>query len=226
MLAVSAWLAWPAVALALVMPDLFHRVLNAQADWALDLPINALYATTLVAVVPLLVLWFGIYLKAKIIVVFLFAVFPVLINTIAGLKACDAGKVDLMPGRKNHMWIQADQVGHYYGQCAEFCGLQHAHMSMAVVAQTPADFRAWLAHESAAAAPRLPESAIVTLTVSGEQAVFIEEAPGRYRLHKVTVMGRQGNEMVVRGLPEAAAGASAVRVVTRGTAALKALLKP
>ena len=41
-------------------------------DWALDLPINALYATPLVAVVPLLVLWFGIYLKAKIIVVFLF----------------------------------------------------------------------------------------------------------------------------------------------------------
>src|SRR5262249_5563870 len=39
-------------------------------DWALDLPINALYATPLVAVVPLLVLWFGIYLKAKIIVVF------------------------------------------------------------------------------------------------------------------------------------------------------------
>ncbi|NBV48582.1 MAG: hypothetical protein EBR95_05980, partial [Verrucomicrobia bacterium] len=33
-----------------------------------------------------------------------------------------AGKVDLMPGRKNHMWIQADQTGHYYGQCAEFCG--------------------------------------------------------------------------------------------------------
>lgn len=80
--------------------------------------------------------------------------------------------------------------------------------------------------QSAATAPRLPESAIVTLTVSGEQAVFIEEAPGRYRLHKVTVMGRQGNEMVVRGLPEAQSGASAVRVVTRGTAALKALLKP
>ena len=40
-------------------------------DWALDLPINALYAMPLVAVVPLLVLWFGIYLKAKIIVVFL-----------------------------------------------------------------------------------------------------------------------------------------------------------
>src|SRR5262249_10588607 len=58
-------------------------------DWALDLPVNALYATPLVAVVPLLVLWFGIYLKAKIIVVFLFAVFPVLINTYQGVRECD-----------------------------------------------------------------------------------------------------------------------------------------
>ncbi|PAZ07664.1 MAG: hypothetical protein CAK86_00365 [Opitutia bacterium AMD-G1] len=37
-----------------------------------------------------------------------------------------AGKVDLMPGRKNHMWLQASETGHYYGQCAEFCGDSHA----------------------------------------------------------------------------------------------------
>lgn len=80
--------------------------------------------------------------------------------------------------------------------------------------------------QSAAMAPRLPESAIVTLTASGEQAVFLEEAPGRYRLQRVTVLGRQGSDMVVQGLPEGKAGAAAVRVVTQGTAALKALLKP
>lgn len=83
---------------------------------------------------------------------------------------------------------------------------------------------------SAATALRVPEAAIVTLTVSGEQAVFLEEAPGRYRLHKVKVLGRQGGEMVVQGLPPAqAAGATSPapwRVVTQGTAALKALLKP
>ena len=62
-------------------------------DWALDLPINALYATPLVAVVPLLVLWFGIYLKAKIIVVFLFAIFPVLINTYQGVRECDPAQL-------------------------------------------------------------------------------------------------------------------------------------
>ena len=64
-------------------------------DWALDLPINALYATPLVAVVPLLVLWFGIYLKAKVIVVFLFAVFPVLINTYQGVRECDQNMLEV-----------------------------------------------------------------------------------------------------------------------------------
>ena len=66
-----------------------------RLDWALDLPINALYATPLVAVVPLLVLWFGIYLKAKIIVVFLFAVFPILINTYQGVRECDKGMIEV-----------------------------------------------------------------------------------------------------------------------------------
>jgi NitT/TauT family transport system permease protein len=66
-----------------------------RLDWALDLPINALYATPLVAVVPLLVLWFGIYLKAKIIVVFLFAVFPVLINTYQGVRECDKNMLEV-----------------------------------------------------------------------------------------------------------------------------------
>ena len=64
-------------------------------DWALDLPINALYAMPLVAVVPLLVLWFGIYLKAKIIVVFLFAIFPVLINTYQGVRECDKNMLEV-----------------------------------------------------------------------------------------------------------------------------------
>ncbi len=64
-------------------------------DWALDFPINALYATPLVAIVPLLVLWFGIYLKAKIIVVFLFAVFPILINTYQGVRECDKNMLEV-----------------------------------------------------------------------------------------------------------------------------------
>ncbi len=73
-------------------------------DWALDLPINALYATPLVAVVPLLVLWFGIYMKAKIIVVFLFAVFPVLINTYQGVRECDKNMLEVAHSFRSNEW--------------------------------------------------------------------------------------------------------------------------
>ena len=80
-----------------------------KLDWALDLPINALYATPMVALVPLLVLWFGIYLKAKIIVVFLFAVFPVLINTYQGVRECDKSLLEVARSyRSSERWIWRD----------------------------------------------------------------------------------------------------------------------
>jgi cytochrome c oxidase subunit II len=57
------------------------------------------------------------------------------------------GKRDLVPGYTNHLWIQADTPGVYRGQCAEFCGHQHANMSFVVVAQPVAEFQAWLQHQ-------------------------------------------------------------------------------
>ncbi len=54
------------------------------------------------------------------------------------------GKRDLIPGYQTAIWFQADQEGTYRGQCAEFCGAQHAHMAFNVVAETPEKFRAWL----------------------------------------------------------------------------------
>jgi cytochrome c oxidase subunit 2 len=55
-----------------------------------------------------------------------------------------AGKMDLIPNQANHMWFQAEEPGVYVGQCAEFCGVSHAHMGFRVVAQTAADFAAWV----------------------------------------------------------------------------------
>ncbi|WOO39474.1 cytochrome c oxidase subunit II [Rubellicoccus peritrichatus] len=55
-----------------------------------------------------------------------------------------AGKVDLMPGRQNWMWIQADETGHYYGQCAEFCGEAHAYMLFRSDVMTDEDFTNWV----------------------------------------------------------------------------------
>jgi cytochrome c oxidase subunit 2 len=54
------------------------------------------------------------------------------------------GKVDLIPGQLNRIRIQADHPGVFRGQCAEYCGEQHAHMILLVVAQTPDDFERWL----------------------------------------------------------------------------------
>jgi cytochrome c oxidase subunit 2 len=56
------------------------------------------------------------------------------------------GKRDLLPGRQNEIWIQADQEGFYRGQCAEYCGAQHAKMALTVVADRPDDFERWLSH--------------------------------------------------------------------------------
>jgi len=58
-------------------------------DKATDMYVNALYATPMVALVPLLVLWFGFGVQAKVIVIFLFTLFPLLINTYQGVKNVD-----------------------------------------------------------------------------------------------------------------------------------------
>jgi cytochrome c oxidase subunit II len=58
-----------------------------------------------------------------------------------------AGKIDLIPGRVNAMWFQTDQPGLYLGQCAEYCGTQHANMLLRVVVDSPGDFESWLGHE-------------------------------------------------------------------------------
>ena len=63
-------------------------------------------------------------------------------------------KVDLIPGQTTRILLEADQPGTYRGQCAEYCGLQHAHMAMYVIAQSPAQFRTWLAHEAKPAQPQ------------------------------------------------------------------------
>ncbi|QBE67533.1 c-type cytochrome [Pseudoduganella lutea] len=79
-----------------------------------------------------------------------------------------AGKVDMVPGRVHGLALQADRPGTWRGQCAEFCGAQHAKMALHVVAQPPAEFDAWLAAQARpAAAPATAQ------LVRGRQA-FLE----------------------------------------------------
>jgi len=55
-----------------------------------------------------------------------------------------ARKIDMIPGRENRILFDTPDAGTYVGQCSEFCGLQHAHMRMTVVAEAPSAFHAWL----------------------------------------------------------------------------------
>ncbi len=78
------------------------------------------------------------------------------------------GKIDALPDYPNTLVLQADEPGEYRGQCAEFCGLQHAKMGMIVVAQPRGDFEAWLAGQAGpSAGPGDP------LTQRGQE-VFLE----------------------------------------------------
>lgn len=54
------------------------------------------------------------------------------------------GKRDLIPGYTTAIWLQASRPGRFRGQCAEFCGLQHAHMALEVIAEPDEAFEAWL----------------------------------------------------------------------------------
>ncbi|MFL6691049.1 MAG: cytochrome c oxidase subunit II [Alphaproteobacteria bacterium] len=63
-----------------------------------------------------------------------------------------AGKQDLIPGRFTSLTIKADKPGIYRGQCAEYCGIQHAHMAMYVVAQEPHEYVSWRAQQLKSAA--------------------------------------------------------------------------
>ncbi len=58
-----------------------------------------------------------------------------------------AGKMDLIPNKVNTMWIDPATPGLYLGQCAQYCGTQHAKMLLRVYADTPAEFAAWVAHQ-------------------------------------------------------------------------------
>ena len=59
-----------------------------------------------------------------------------------------AGKTDLIPNRENHMWIDPDEPGIFIGQCAQYCGTQHAKMLLRVYVDSPDQFKKWVQEQS------------------------------------------------------------------------------
>ena len=77
------------------------------------------------------------------------------------------GKKDLVPGYQQELWFQADTAGVYRGQCAEFCGAQHAKMALLVIAEPPAEYERWVRQQ------REPAQASVDSTEKVGEAVFM-----------------------------------------------------
>jgi len=77
-----------------------------------------------------------------------------------------SGKLDLIPGQTNTLTFEADKPGVYRGQCAEYCGAQHANMVFYVIADAPDDFRQWVANQQQPA----PEPPVGSLMQQGQQA--------------------------------------------------------
>lgn len=75
-----------------------------------------------------------------------------------------AGKTDLIPNHPNRMWIEPQESGIYLGQCAQYCGIQHAKMLLRVYVQPRAEFVRWIQEQS--------QSVAVTNSVSRGRAVF------------------------------------------------------
>lgn len=69
-----------------------------------------------------------------------------------------SGKKDLIPGKINTIWLQADKPGVYRGQCAEYCGLQHAKMALWVVAEPQEQFNAWRQNQTQTSIPPMSDS--------------------------------------------------------------------
>ena len=92
-LQVLLWSLLLSIAVGIPLGVLIARFTTVEL--ATDLYINALYATPMVALVPLIVLWFGFRVPAKVVVVFLFMVFPILINTQQGVKNVDRGLLEV-----------------------------------------------------------------------------------------------------------------------------------
>jgi len=108
------------------------------------------------------------------------------------------GKQDVVPGRTNHLLIQADRPGVYTGQCAEFCGLSHAYMRFRVIAQPRDEYDAWVrAQQADAPTPAGGSLAATGLEVFNGQCIACHAVQGNPQA--VNVGGPNLTHLMSRG---------------------------
>lgn len=101
-----------------------------------------------------------------------------------------AGKLDMIPGRANSLDVTPRRLGWFRGQCAEFCGAQHAHMAFAVKVDTPAAFAAWLAVQARPAPPPGDAAAI-----RGMRLVTTGQCATCHAIRGTPAVGRPGPDL-------------------------------
>lgn len=100
-----------------------------------------------------------------------------------------AGKTQMIPGLTNQQWLQADAEGVYSGQCTQYCGVQHAHMGLEVVAQSEAEFRAWQD------AQRRTVIAASASDVNAGKALFLDRCAGCHAIRGTEAVGAHAPDL-------------------------------
>jgi cytochrome c oxidase subunit 2 len=97
-------------------------------------------------------------------------------------------KMDMVPNRDNYIWLTINKPGTYYGTCSEFCGAQHAHMMIRVVAQPDQDYQSWLQSNQQAALPAVSRS-------KGAQVFNSLSCADCHRIQGTPAMGSAGPDL-------------------------------
>jgi cytochrome c oxidase subunit 2 len=96
-------------------------------------------------------------------------------------------KMDMVPGQENYLWLTIKQPGDYYGTCSEFCGIQHAHMRIKVIAETQEGYNQWIQQNQ--------KPATSVLYQSGEK-VFTQNTCGNcHRINGTSANGSIGPDL-------------------------------
>lgn len=98
-----------------------------------------------------------------------------------------SGKTDVIPNRSNKMWIDARELGVYLGNCAEYCGTQHANMLIRVVVETQQDFDKWAAAQKPDSSP--------DRTVDGRQAFLSLSCVNCHTVRGTPAVGKFGPDL-------------------------------
>ena len=102
-----------------------------------------------------------------------------------------SGKTDVIPNRSNHMWFDPRETGVYFGNCAEYCGTQHANMLIRVVVDSPEDFEKWVADQKQAAGAQPGRDTFMSLSCVNCHTVNGTSAVGKFGPDLTHLMSRQ-----------------------------------